>query len=261
MPEPDTDLEESSLGPAFLGHYCRLVFGPTAWIYLLLAGIINGFVTTYFTFKFLPFASYTEPLLIEDLLTGLGFATYRIFVPVLACVLVAARCGPAVTSDIGGRQFGHQIDALKSLGSNPRAYLLTPILWAFLLGMPILYGVSYWGARMTSLITFVLSYPERGPDFWYQYFHRGLIAPGLDWYRGTGWLLAKLLVCGFGMALISYHVGRRPKFSSSDVSRAVTTTILLTTLFVLIVHFIFSFYEFEGVVPGSRTDVDLPGPE
>ncbi len=158
-------------GFRFLGHYCRLVFGPTAWIYLLLAGIINGFVTTYFTFKFLPFASYTEPLLIEDLLTGLGFATYRIFVPVLACVLVAARCGAAVTSDIGGRQFGHQIDALKSLGSNPRAYLLTPILWAFLLGMPILYGVSYWGARMTSLITFVLSYPERGPDFWYQYFH------------------------------------------------------------------------------------------
>jgi ABC-type transporter Mla maintaining outer membrane lipid asymmetry ATPase subunit MlaF/ABC-type transporter Mla maintaining outer membrane lipid asymmetry permease subunit MlaE len=239
-------------GLRFFGHYSRLVFGPTAWIYLILAGIINGFVTTYFTFKFLPFASYTEPLLIEDLLTGLGFATYRIFVPVLACVLIAARCGAAVTSDVGGRQFGNQIDALKSFGTSPRSYLLTPIIWSFLLGTPILYFVSYVGARMTSLFTFVQSYPERGPDFWYQYFHRGLIVLGQDWYRGTGWLVAKLLVCGFGIALISYYIGRRPKFSSSDVSRAITTTILFATLYVLVVHFVFSFYEFEGVVPGSK---------
>ncbi len=102
-------------GLRFLAHYARLVFGPTAWIYLILAGMISGFVVTYFTFKFLPYATYTEPLLIEDLLTVLGFAMYRIFVPVLSCVLIAARCGAAVTSDVGGRQFGNQIDGRKNV--------------------------------------------------------------------------------------------------------------------------------------------------
>lgn len=238
-------------GLRYLWHYCRMVFGPTALIYLLLAGVISGFVTTFFTFKFLPYSTYTEPLLIEDLLIGLGFAMYRIFVPVLSCVLIAARCGAAVTSDIGGRQFGNQIDAMKSFNSSPRVYLLTPIIWAFLIGTPILYGASFVAARLTSLVTFVQSYPERGPDFWYEYFHRGLIVVGHDWYRGTGWLIAKLLCSGFGVAIISYFIGRKPKFSSSDVSRAITTTILVATLYVLIVHFIFSLYEYEGIVPGA----------
>ena len=241
-------------GFRFVGHYSRLVFGPTAMIYLILAGVISGFVNTYFTFKFLPFASYTEPLLIEDLLTGLGFAIYRIFVPVLGCVLIAARCGAAVTSDVGGRQFGNQIDAMQTFGCSPRSYLLTPIIWSFLIGTPILCFLSYIAARTTSLITFVNTYPERGPDFWYQNFHRGLLVVGQDWYRGTGWLLAKLLVSGFGVALISYYIGRRPKYSSSDVSRAITTTILYATLFVLLIHFIFSLFEFEGVVPGTKID-------
>ena len=243
-----------SWGFRFLGHYSRLIFGPTALIYLLVAGVISGFVTTYFTFKFLPFASYTEPLLIEDLLTGLGFAMYRIFVPVLGCVLIAARCGAAVTSDIGSRQYGDQLAAMRTLGTSPRAYLLTPIIWSFLIGTPILYFASYFGARMTSLVTFVNSYPERGPDFWHQHFHRGLFVPGSPIYKGSHWLIAKLLASGFGVALISYFIGARPKYSSSDVSRSVTKTILLATLYVLVVHFIFSLYEFEGIVPGAKVE-------
>ena len=110
---------------------------------------------------------------------------------------------------------------------------------------------SYYAAKTTSLITFVLSYPERGPDFWHHHFHRGLIVAGQDWYRGTGWLMAKLLCSGFGVAVISYFNGRRTKLSTSDVSRSITTTILVATLYVLVVHFFFSLYEYEGVVPGS----------
>jgi len=61
-------------GLRFLLHYLRLVAGPSAWAYLAISGAIVGFVTTYFTFRFLPFANYTELLLIEDLLTSMGFA-------------------------------------------------------------------------------------------------------------------------------------------------------------------------------------------
>ncbi len=45
------------------------------------------------------YALLTEPLLTEELLRGLGFALYRILVPVLITVLIAARCGAAVSSD------------------------------------------------------------------------------------------------------------------------------------------------------------------
>ena len=239
-------------GLRFLAHFARLVFGPTAWIYLIIAGIISGFVVTYFTFKFLPYANYTEPLLIEDLLTALGFAMYRIFVPVLASILVAARCGAAITADIGGRQFGNQIDALRTFGSSPRSYLLSPIVWSFLIGTPLLTLISFWAARWTSLITFINSHPDEGADFWDYHFHRGLRRINENWYRGTDWLMVKLLCCAFGVALIAYYLGRRPKYSSSDVSRSVTATILWSTLFVLVVHFVFAFYEYEGLVAGGR---------
>lgn len=236
-------------GARFFGHYSRMVFGPTAIIYLIAAGLISGFVTTYFTFKFLPYSSYTEPLLVEDLLTALGFAMYRIFVPVLSCVLIAARCGAAVTSDIGGREYGNQIDAMRTLGAKPTYYLLTPIVWSFLIGTPLLCYASYYAAKYTSLITFVLNDPVHGPDFWQIHFHRGVDVAGQWTYKGFGWLISKLLCCGFGTAVISYYQGRKPKYSTTDVSRSVTATILWATLLSLFIHFVFALFEFEGVVP------------
>ena len=238
-------------GMRFFAHYARLVFGPTAFVYLMASGLISGFVTTYFTFKFLPFAQYSEPLLVEDLLTALGFAMYRIFVPVLSCVLIAARCGAAVTSDVGGRQYGNQIDAMKTFGARPQSYLLTPIMWSFVIGTPLLSYAAFYVAKFTSLVTFVLADPRRGPDFWHQNFHRGLEVMGEFSYRGFDWLIAKLLCCGIGIAIISYYQGRKPKYSTTDVSRSVTATILWATLFALAVHFVFSLFEYEGVVPGS----------
>ena len=72
-----------------------------------------------------------------------------------------------------------------------------------------------------------------------------------SYYRGFGWLMAKLICCGLGIAAIAYFQGRNPKYSTSDVSRSVTATILWATLYVLLVHFCFSFHEFDNVVPGS----------
>ncbi|MDG1511582.1 MAG: ABC transporter permease [Mariniblastus sp.] len=236
-------------GLRYFAYYARMVFGPTAFLYLMASGLISGFVTTYFTFKFLPYSDYTGPLLVEDLLTALGFATYRIFVPVLSCVLVAARCGAAVTSDIGGRQFGNQIDALKTIGMKPRYYLLTPIMWSFMIGTPLLSYAAFYVAKYTSLVTFVFADGVRGANFWDQSFHRGLEEPGLFAYQGFGWLISKLLCCGVGIGIISYYQGLKTKYSTSDVSRSVTSTILWATLFSLTVHFIFALFEYEGVVP------------
>ncbi len=238
-------------GSRYFGHYLRLVAGPTAWFYLMIAGIITGFVTTYYIFQFLPWAKYTEPLLVDDLLSATGFSLFRIFVPVLATVLIAARCGAAVTADVGSKQYSNQIDSLKTFGVSPRQYLLTPIMISFLIGVPFLNLIAFVTARLTSVVTFTLTHPDHGPDYWYQHFHRGLHVVNQYIYHGSGWLMAKLLCCAVGIALISYHVGLKPKFSSNDVSRSVTTTILWATLFVLIVHFSFAFYEFEDQIKGK----------
>lgn len=229
----------------FFVHYARLVAGPTAWIYIAITGVIIGFVTTHFTFRFLPFTHYTKPLLIEDLLTSMGFALYRILVPILATILVAARCGAAVASDVGAKSYGQQMDALRTMGIRPQFYLLTPILYSFLIGGPLLSLIGYAAASATSLVVFTATHAEYGPDFWHLHFHRRLFVPGESLFLGTGWLFAKLLLCSAGIGLIAYHQGRRPKYSSRDVSVGITSTVLWSTLFVLVVHFVFAFVEFE----------------
>jgi ABC-type transporter Mla maintaining outer membrane lipid asymmetry ATPase subunit MlaF/ABC-type transporter Mla maintaining outer membrane lipid asymmetry permease subunit MlaE len=232
-------------GFRYLLHFLRLVCGPTAWFYLTMAGVITGFVTTWYIFQFLPYARYTEPLLVDDLLSATGFSLYRIFVPILATVLIAARCGAAVTADIGSKQYSSQIDALRTFGVGERQYLLSPIMISFFFGVPFLVLIAFITARLTSVVTFAISHPDHGPDYWYQHFHRGLHVVNQWWYYGSGWLLAKVCTCAAGIGLISYYVGIRPKFSSNDVSRSVTATILWSTLYVLIVHFGFAFVEFN----------------
>ncbi len=232
-------------GMRYLAHYLRLVVGPTAWFYLGIAGFIVGFVTTFFVFRYLPYATYTEPLLIDDLLAALGFSTYRIFVPVLATVLIAARCGAAVSSDVGSKQYGNQIDALQSLGAAPQSYLLTPILISFIVGTPALTLFAFFVAQFLSLMAFVGTHPEHGADYWYLNYHYALNKTTGPLFKGTVWLLAKLILCGAGIAVISYFQARRPKYSSHDVSNSVTATIFWATIYVLVIHFVFAFYEFN----------------
>jgi len=239
-------------GLQFCWHFLKLVAGPTALAYLFMAGLINGFVTTYFTFEFFPFALYTEPLLIEELLKAIGFAIYRIFCPILACILIAARCGAAVTADVGGRQFGNQIEAMLTLGASPRSYLLTPIMWAFLLGTPVLIYVCFYASTLASLLSFAWSHPERGPDFWENYYFFKLRLLDQLTFYGFGWMISKVLVSALGIAAISYYRGRTTKLSSSDVSRSVTSTILWATLYVLAVHYVFALFEFEHLRPPAE---------
>ncbi len=231
-------------GLRYVAHYVGLVASPSAFAYFGVAGVIAGFVSTHFTFKFLPFKAYTEPLITEELLHGLGFSLYRIVVPVLLTVLIAARSGAAVAADVGGRRFSQQIDAMRSLGAPPAPYLLTGINLAFVLATPVLIAFGFAVSRLTSLAVFTYNYPEHSSLFWDVHFHRNLQTPDTALYIGTGWLLAKVLACGFGTGAIAFHVGLSPKRTGVDVSRGITLTIIWATLWVLVIHFAFAFVEF-----------------
>lgn len=228
----------------FTLHYLRLVAGPSAWVYLIIAGLIVGFTSTYFTFRFLPFRLYTQPLLIDELLASIGFALYRVLVPILATILVAARCGAAVSADVGVKQYGGQVDAMRTLGVAPRAYLLLPIAIAFVIGTPILETLAFYSSRFISMVAFTASYPDVGPYFWEQHFGRNLAGETPWLHLGWKWVLLKNVICGLGTATIAYYQGLAPKRSASDVSRSITSTVLWTTLFVLTVHFVVALMEF-----------------
>jgi ABC-type lipoprotein export system ATPase subunit/ABC-type transporter Mla maintaining outer membrane lipid asymmetry permease subunit MlaE len=226
-------------------HSLTLVAGWSAWIYLALAGLIVGFVSTYFTFKYMPYARYTETLFVENLLASIGFALFRILVPIFGTILIAARSGAAIAADVGGRVYGRQRDALATMGIHPDSYSRTATLWTMMLTTPIL---VLWGsmlASLASLIVFTAIRPEWGPGFWGRYFSEAFWPAGDSLPSGLGWWLGKVVLCGLGTGKIAYLLGSGPKRSSEDVSRSITRTVLVGTVWVLLVHFVFAFFEFE----------------
>jgi ABC-type transporter Mla maintaining outer membrane lipid asymmetry permease subunit MlaE len=233
-------------GLRYTGYYLKLVAGPSACVYMAVAGMILGFVAQDFIFRYLPFRQFTEPLLTENLLQATGFSLYRFLVPILSTILIAARSGAAVASDVGSKVYGNQLDAMKTLGIHPRRTLRTPVLYAFLLGTPFLALLSYAVAALAASFAFLMTHSELGIGFWDSHFHKELIQATGIFYKGTGWLMAKLLTCGLGIAMISWRCAITPKLSGSEISHGVTRTILWATLFVLFVHFGFSLVEFKA---------------
>ena len=231
-------------GLHFLVSQLRLVTFASAMVYMAIAGVIVGVVSTHFTFEYLPHRRYTERLLTDEILAGLGYLLWRVLAPVLCTILIAARCGAAVAADLGNRAYSRQLDAMRSMGIEPRRYLLTAVTWAFLIGSPLLSAIVFAIARWTSEAIFVFDYPEHSPFFWDLHFHR-LLRDGADLlYRGGWWVLLKVEVAGAGVAAIAYSFGVSPKRSGRDVSDGVTRTIIWATLWVLFVHFVFAFIEF-----------------
>ncbi len=232
-------------GLRYTVYYLKLVAGPSACVYVAVAGMILGFVAQDFVFRYLPFRQFTEPLLTENLLHATGFSLYRFLVPILATILIAARSGAAVASDVGSKVYGNQLDAMKTIGIDPNRLLRTPVLYAFLIGTPFLAFLSYAVAAVAASFAFLMTHAELGIGFWDSHFHRELILPTGFLYKGSSWLIAKLLTCGLGIAIISWRCAVTPKLSGSEISHGVTRTILWATLFVLFVHFGYSLFEFK----------------
>ena len=58
--------------------------------------------------------------------------------PVLTALIVAGRCGAAITAEIGTMKVTEQIDALETLATNPINYLVVPRFWALIVSLVIL---------------------------------------------------------------------------------------------------------------------------
>ncbi|NQT22766.1 MAG: ABC transporter permease [Candidatus Omnitrophica bacterium] len=58
--------------------------------------------------------------------------------PVLTALIVAGRCGASITAEIGTMKVTEQIDALRTMATNPTSYLVVPRFWAMLLMLPVL---------------------------------------------------------------------------------------------------------------------------
>ncbi len=78
---------------------------------------------------------YGANIFIVDML---GISILRELAPMLAAIIVAGRSGSAYAAQIGVMKITEELDAMRTMGFNPYAFLVVPRMLALMLMMPIL---------------------------------------------------------------------------------------------------------------------------
>jgi phospholipid/cholesterol/gamma-HCH transport system permease protein len=150
--------------------------------------------------------------------------------PVLAAVMLAGRVGGALTAELGTMKVTEQIDAVKSMGTDPVQYLVVPRVLACLLLTPflIIYAdlLGVLGGYFVSVIHLGIS----GRAYW------NFSADGVElWDVMVG--VVKGFFFGGAIAAISCYKGFHCREGAHGVGRACTEAFVASFISILALDF------------------------
>jgi phospholipid/cholesterol/gamma-HCH transport system permease protein len=82
----------------------------------------------------------------------LGISIFRELAPVITAIVIAGRSGSAYTAQIGSMKITQELDAMRTMGFEPFAFLVVPRIIALILMMPLLIFVSDMMALLGGMI-------------------------------------------------------------------------------------------------------------
>ena len=83
--------------------------------------------------------SYGANIFIVDML---GISILRELAPLITAIVIAGRSGSAFTAQIGAMKITQELDAMKSMGFDPFAFLVMPRIIALMITLPILIFIA-----------------------------------------------------------------------------------------------------------------------
>ncbi len=159
----------------------------------------------------------------------IGLTITREIGPVLAGIMVAARCGSAMAAQIGTMAVTEQIDALKMVSVHPTNYLVIPRLAAGILMLPVLALISiYAGMTGGYLVAVAHGVPS------------GSFIQSLQQYVAPWDFLGGVLkgpFFGAIVALVACQQGMRTTQGAVGVGRATTNTVVISMVLIYIANY------------------------
>jgi len=216
----------------------RRDLAPGVAAFVGLSAILIALTGTYFLFERLPKRAWSEPIVQDDLVAGLGLIYVRVAIPLLVSVLLAAKLGAAAAAHLGHMARTRQIDALQLLDVPLRRHLLLPTAAGQLASAWVCSLIATGLSYVTCLVVFLASHPGYSVRYFQEAFGREL--------TGTVflWVLAKVAVSAVGVAAVAYRIGIQPKQYPRQVVKGIHRTLLAALLLVLGIHAFFAFLEF-----------------
>lgn len=201
---------------------------------VLTTGAFTGMVLayeSYFQLVRLGVTSWVGPLVANSLVLQLG--------PVLAGVMLAGRVGCAMAAELGTMNVTEQIDALRTMGTDPIQYLVVPRVLAATLLTPILTGFAMLIGISAGFALVIFGLGANGHYMWE---HTKAFLQPYDFFNG----LTKAAVFGCTLSLICCLKGIETRGGAEGVGKATTEAnvascicILMLNLFLTMVLFLF----------------------
>lgn len=190
-------------------------------------------LTTFFSGGVL--ALYSAEILVRygaSSLAGgtVGLAVTREIAPVLAGIMVAARCGSAMAAQIGQMAVTEQIDALRALNVHPTNYLVVPRVVACVLTLPALCLIGCYSGIFGGMVV-----AEFGgiPQQSFLNSLRQFVEPW-DFLGG----LVKTMVFGLIIAVVACQQGLRCREGAVGVGKATTNTVVLAMVLIYAANYL-----------------------
>jgi len=161
---------------------------------------------------------------------AVGVSLARELAPVFTALMITARAGSAMATELGSMRITEQIDALTTFAVNPVHYLVTPRLVASILMLPVMTMVfnvvGLLGGYVISILVYQIDLGQVLELF------RHWVDP-VDYVQG----LIKSVIFGIAMALAACYQGFNVRGGAKEVGRATTAAVVSSSVSVLILDY------------------------
>jgi len=148
--------------------------------------------------------------------------------PVLTGLMLAGRIGSGIAAELGSMVVTDQINALRTLGSDPVRKLVVPRVLAGFFMAPVLTVIANTVGVLGGWIIAVTQLRVAGSLYW------SSVVEGL--YLDDAWMgLIKPFCLGYAIVTIGCHVGLRATGGTQGVGRATTNAVVASSVAVIVV--------------------------
>jgi phospholipid/cholesterol/gamma-HCH transport system permease protein len=161
---------------------------------------------------------------------GVGISLARELAPVFSALMITARAGSAMATELGSMRITEQIDALTTFAVNPIQYLVTPRVVASILMLPVMTivfnVVGLMGGYFIAIIVYNVDFGQAAE------LYRFYTDPS-DYMQG----MIKAVIFGLAMSITACFQGFNVRGGAKEVGRATTRAVVASSVAVLVLDY------------------------
>jgi phospholipid/cholesterol/gamma-HCH transport system permease protein len=161
---------------------------------------------------------------------GVGISLARELAPVFTSLMITARAGSAMATEIGSMRIYEQIDALHTFAVNPIQYLVTPRVVASIIMLPVMTMVfnvvGLVGGYFVSVVLYDVDFGQAAD------LYRFYTDPS-DYVQG----MIKATVFGLAMAITACYQGMNVRGGAKELGLATTRAVVASSVATLVLDY------------------------